>query len=1001
MTGDYSLSPLSPAIDGGHTNAFEGWESDKDILGAPRLANGKPDIGAYEYQADRLDGHILALATSTRGDPVRIEARAFSPDPSATIRYRWTTSDGHNGDWTDNPVLEHPFPANGTQTVSVAVSDGASQIEKTATIYIGPKDLYVVHPEALPATHPVAPYDTPETATTSIQEALAYAADGSTIHLGPGNHGLDEELIIDKGVALVGTEGAEETVVRRTDTKFINSSRKPFLQHVIRIDHPRAVVKGLSITKGWIYGISMVSLYDDKAGAGVLICRRGGILDSCIVTNNQSRETVSGAGVAVTSRDGVVTNCVIAGNSISGWNTDGGGLFLGDGTACSSFIHSNTNEARNAAAGGGVHATSGTISKCRIVNNLTVASGGGLYCNGNVLVRNCLFADNRANGRGGGVQLNSGHLVHCTIAGNLAVQQAGGVYAESRSSCLVEGSILAENRIEHAIDKGTADWELGANAIVNGCLSPAPFPCKGTDNIVGSPAFRDIAQGDYTLTSSSDAIDRTPVSYYGGMEQDTDLAGERRKIGSAADIGAYEYQADELDVNVALPSSPLSGHAATFSAVAFTPVAGATLSYRWNFGDGSEWTGWTHETTVFHTFAKPGRYQITLEVTDGTSTLTSTDPLFIAAQEIHVLNAALHPDHVPDAPYDTPAKAANSIGEAIRWAGDGTTIHVGEGVYETTAEIILERGIKLLATEGATRTEIRRVETDIKQNSSVTILQRALRIDHPDAKVEGFTVSGGWILAHPLNNSFSDELSGSGVLIGSRGGTLSGCIVTNNRSRWVVQGGGVAVLNGGLVTNCLIRKNQVDGWIPRGGGAYVAKGGTITHSAIVENLIGDVNSPPGGGVFVNGGHLSHCLVATNGVFSKGCKSSGGGIAASSSTSTLVDNCLVIGNACTDRGGGLYAEAGTFVNLTIADNGANLGGGVFATSDKVALLNCIIQGNRVAGDATDGAPEWNGAKANYSHSISPRPLPTADAGNLSTDALFVENGYELAPRLTLP
>ena len=994
-SGDYSPGPLSPAIDAGCTNGFTGWTSKTDLAGNARLVNSEPDIGAYEYQANQLDAVLLAPERALPGESLHFEVRAFTPVPGRELHYRWDASDGSASEGQDGPVFEHAFSEVGTKTVSVTVDDGNSELTKTREIYIAPKDLYVVAiPE--PGQVPVPPYDSPHKAATNILEALRLAADGSIVHLGPGHYGTTYEIIVDKGVTLVGTEGAAETEIYRTDTKTKSHDLSQMPQRVMRIDHPDAVVKGVTISKGWIYGSTPAGNYiDGIAGAGVLICRRGGTLDSCLVTNNQAHSLIYSAGAALTSRDGVITNCTIAGNKCTGWNNYGGGLYLKAGTLSHSFFHSNTNGAEHNHHGGAVYAVDGRISKCRFVGNYTTGTGGGLYSQGNVIVKNCLFADNRANVSSGGIMLKKGHLIHCTIARNLGIQKAGGVCSDSNASCILDGCIIDENHVQGAITAGTEDWVIGDDAFANGCLSPAPFTCKGDGNIVGHAHFRDPDKGDYYLSGFSDAIDQAPREFYENMAEDTDLGGNCRVFGKAPDIGAFEYQADALDVIFEVPEPSLIGTEVLFTASAFSPNTEATISYRWDFGDGSAKTDWSQTPDVPHTFTQYGRHNVTLEVTDGTLAKTITQPFFTGVPEIFVLNELLNPDHTPQEPYGTLATAALTIGDALEWAVDGTIIHVGPGIYKITDEIIIQHGIRLIATDDAAHTEIRRVGADIKGSSGVTILQRVLRINHPDAKVEGFTISGGWIYGSPLNNAHSGDLAGAGVLIGARGGTLCSCIVTNNRSRWVVQGGGVGVLNGGLVTNCIIRNNLVNGWVCRGGGAFVDRGGRLTHSIIIENLFGRENASHGGGVYLNGGHLSHCLVATNrNAVTQGCTTFGGGIEVNG-TSSQVDNCLVIGNRCNGTGGGLYAKAGTFVNNTIADNEANLGGGVYGENDSVILRNCIIQGNRTTGDETAGAPEWNGEKALYSYCMSTRPLPGAGDGNLAGDALFDGNGYTLS------
>jgi YVTN family beta-propeller protein len=80
-------------------------------------------------------------------------------------------------------------------------------------------------------------------------------------------------------------------------------------------------------------------------------------------------------------------------------------------------------------------------------------------------------------------------------------------------------------------------------------------------------------------------------------------------------------------VNPPFELSPLAGAAvgsgasATFTA---SSTGGSNLRYKWNFGDGSPETSFSSSPTINHVFANPGRYLVTLTVTDDTGrTLTS------------------------------------------------------------------------------------------------------------------------------------------------------------------------------------------------------------------------------------------------------------------------------------------------------------------------------------------------------------------------------------------
>lgn len=75
-TGDYHLRPDSPAIDAGEPGGLEPGESPTDLDGNPRIAGGRRDLGAYEYQPpDRTPPKVGIAPGSVRllaGNVVRL-----------------------------------------------------------------------------------------------------------------------------------------------------------------------------------------------------------------------------------------------------------------------------------------------------------------------------------------------------------------------------------------------------------------------------------------------------------------------------------------------------------------------------------------------------------------------------------------------------------------------------------------------------------------------------------------------------------------------------------------------------------------------------------------------------------------------------------------------------------------------------------------------------------------------------------------------------------------
>ena len=125
------------------------------------------------------------------------------------------------------------------------------------------------------------------------------------------------------------------------------------------------------------------------------------------------------------------------------------------------------------------------------------------------------------------------------------------------------------------------------------------------------------------------------------------------------------------------------------------------------------------------------------------------------------------------APARIDVAAGGDLAAAVASAEDGTEIHVAADTYVLSDELVIDKGIRMVGDNGSAATTIDRKAT--KSNATNWIIRRAVRINHPDASVEGFTITGGFIYS---NITFENDGAGAGVLVGPRGGTLASCRVT-------------------------------------------------------------------------------------------------------------------------------------------------------------------------------------------------------------------------------
>lgn len=234
----------------------------------------------------------------------------------------------------------------------------------------------------------------------------------------------------------------------------------------------------------------------------------------------------------------------------------------------------------------------------------------------------------------------------------------------------------------------------------------------------------------------------------------------------------------------------------------------------------------------------------------------------LVASRAHAAMLHVSPAGSNEPPYDTWAKAATNLHDAVESAAaSGDTILVTNGTYGLPAPLVLSKGVTLRSVNGAASTTLDGLESN-----------RCVSLFHADAVVDGFTITRG-------------------------------------RADW---GGGVEC-GAGSVQNCLIRGNTALG---TGGGGVYCVGGTISNCTITANTAGGGG---GAGVYAPwGGRILRCVITSNST-----PAYGGGVVCSGAA--RVENCLITANRAGSAGGaalsGAYAGGGTLMNCTIVSNSA--------------------------------------------------------------------------------
>ncbi len=384
--GDYRLRPGSPAIDAGATRPWMNGAS-LDLAGDPRTDGSAPDMGAYEYQTVTLDCGLQPdrRAAFIPNASVKFIASVLGTETDGLI-YAWDfDGDGDTdllGSEHDQPT--HVYAEAGTWTVGLTVSNAtgaAATYVYEQAVKTSPSVLYASLGGGAAEAHP---YDSWNTAASSIQAAVDAAVSGAVVRVSSAVHPLVATIEIRDGVTLQGESGAV----------LDGQGAVPCLY----IEHPAAVVDGFTLkngANGWAggaylyWGGTLRNCVVESCTTPVAYSGGGGGVyatgSRCLVTHNKLRNNRGGhygAGGAVMARNAVIRNCLVYGNwTRSGTGRNAGGVILLNGAVMESCTVVG-NESFGATGAGGVYSQQGIRGK--MVNSIVYFNRHGAGLNHDV-----------------------------------------------------------------------------------------------------------------------------------------------------------------------------------------------------------------------------------------------------------------------------------------------------------------------------------------------------------------------------------------------------------------------------------------------------------------------------------------------------------------------------------------------------------------------------------------------------------------------------------------
>lgn len=494
---DFHLGASSICRDNGTDCAARGAISTTDLDGNPRQSGVAVDIGCYEFDADAFSADFSADVTTVFSGS-EVSFTAVLSGGSGEYLMQWDfDGDGVVDDSTYSPTVRHRYEQAGVFTVKLIVA--SQTVEKANFITVGETDLYVDDDSQGGGVY------------STIQAAYEAAIDGTTIHVAPGDYGVEgtATLEITKAVKLVG-EGATpaEVVLRQTQSPANYTSKKTLL-----VANAGALVANMTIADG-------------------------------------NGHTSGGAGcLHINASGGTVSNCVIRGGIInSPQQIYAAGAYLQNGLLTHSIVEDceirSLQFSNNLRAQGVLLEGAARIENC-LLRNLKSGYGAALVVNGNsASAKNCTVVDCEVGAfvanHGTWTETNACYGVHCS-AGTVVNTVAVNVKRVAFTGCVS----AASTEFPATDYAGLGPASSAANFTT--CASEMSAINEGSF-VVTMEAFRDAANDDYRPQSGGTLVNTGTL--IGGWESLVDLAGKKRVQGRGIDIGCYECQSAGLAIFV-------------------------------------------------------------------------------------------------------------------------------------------------------------------------------------------------------------------------------------------------------------------------------------------------------------------------------------------------------------------------------------------------------------------------------------------------------------------
>ena len=791
-------------------------------------------------------------------------------------------------------------------------------------------------------------------------------------------------------VAVIGATGNPADVTFKRDSA-AGSAR------VFMLDHADAKLQYVTVQDGkFTDGI--------RNGGNVLIGYNGGTVEDCILKDgnagNNNNTNIGGGNIALMA--GRCSRCVITGGQLSHYRPIGLNV-MADGSS--------------------------------VVENCLITKG------------RCTYAHEAAQDEGAVALKDKARLVNCTVVDNFANRFSGVniLSANARAiNCIISGNTVryetdargnAADSSANGVSKNKSNLGCYVNCATD--LDTSKYAqLNDTCLTVTADDFVDPENGDWRLKSSSSAILAGSAYSETGAISTTDLAGNVRTVNGEVDIGCYQC---ELGFGVRFSASGMSGVIPSISEITFTAIpfyAAGTVTYTWNFDDGSAPLV-TTDASVVHRYDQVGAYVVSVSATDGHDTVAYSFPSAINISAFSCEFAMLTTNAMVGA--DAAFRVENLV-------ASGTTTFTwdfgdGSGAVETT-ELVATHAysaaghytVSVVADAGADgsisyqfETTVDVIQKDIYVNRTGTATfpfdTPAKGAQTPAAALE-YAVDG--CVVHVCTGTY--DLKGKetnvmrGVAVVGEGATPEETVFlgyrSNNGKRNIrvehenalvanltLDGGfadyatgGNLYLGAGTVTNCILRNGRSNSNGGGGGGAFV-KGGILTHCVITNSYLG--NRGNGIALQQTGGRVSNCFIGNNMKEWIGSRNASSIVYV---TGGVIDNCTIAGmillkyNATTPLQMGKKSDIGVSVSQNAKAYNLAIGDFSYYTCKEFTYNNGTEIDMSMLDPCDDSPQRWAGTAENFVKCVTDDAAPineTCSVGTTETMFRDYENG-DLTP-----